>query len=287
MLKQELFNNRIAVLATKHQKERVIAPILEAELRMKVVVPEDFDTDVFGTFTREVKRPGNQVEAARLKAKKALELTGESLAIASEGSFGPHPEIPFISGNREVVLLLDQIHNLEIVGEELSANTNHNHLVVESVEQALQFAQKVGFPEHGLVVMFDELPNDKTEVIKGITSEEKLIEAVNFVLKNSPTGKAHLETDMRAMHNPTRMKNIEKATRDLLRKINSCCPECSMPGFAITSRIRGLPCALCYMPTSLTRAVIYQCQKCGFTQEELFPHGSEYAEPVNCNYCNP
>ncbi|PMB21063.1 DUF6671 family protein, partial [Fischerella thermalis] len=110
MLKQELFNNRIAVLATKHQKERVIAPILEAELRMKVVVPEDFDTDVFGTFTREVKRPGNQVEAARLKAKKALELTGESLAIASEGSFGPHPEIPFISGNREVVLLLDQIH---------------------------------------------------------------------------------------------------------------------------------------------------------------------------------
>jgi hypothetical protein len=92
---------------------------------------------------------------------------------------------------------------------------------------------------------------------------------------------------MRAMYNPTRMKNIEKATRDLLRKIHSCCPKCSMPGFEITSRIRGLPCALCYMPTSLTRAVIYQCQKCGFTQEELFPDGNEYAEPVNCNFCNP
>jgi hypothetical protein len=287
MLNQPLFTKRIAVLATKHQKERVIAPILDAELGLKVVVPDNFDTDVFGTFTREVKRPGNQVEAARLKAQKALELTGESLAIASEGSFGPHPEIPFVSSNREVVIFLDQIHNLEIIGEELSANTNHNHLVVESVDQALQFAQKVGFPEHGLVVMFDEFPNDQTEVIKGITTEAKLIEAVNWILKNSPTGKAHLETDMRAMYNPTRMKNIEKATRDLLRKIHSCCPKCSMPGFEITSRIRGLPCALCYMPTSLTRAVIYQCQKCGFTQEELFPDGNEYAEPVNCNFCNP
>jgi hypothetical protein len=286
MLQQSLFTNRIAVLATKHQKEKVIAPILEAELGLEILVPEDFNTDIFGTFTREVKRPGNQVEAARLKVKKALELTGESLAIASEGSFGPHPEIPFIFSNREVVILLDKTHDLEIIGEELSPDTNHNYLVVESVKQALKFARKVGFPEHGLVIMFDEFITS-SEIIKGITTEEKLIEAVNFVLKSSPTGKAHLETDMRAMYNPTRMKNIEKATRDLLKKINSCCPKCSMPGFEITRRIRGLPCALCDMPTSLTRAVIYQCQKCDFIQEKLFPHGNEYAEPVNCSYCNP
>ncbi|MFB2769305.1 DUF6671 family protein [Pelatocladus sp. BLCC-F211] len=287
MLNQSLFINRIAILATKHQKEKVIAPILEAELGIKIIVPDDFDTDVFGTFTREVKRPGNQIEAARLKAKKVLELTGEKLAIASEGSFGPHPEIPFISSNREVLILLDKTHDLEIIGEELSTKTNHNHLVVESVEQALQFAQKVGFPEHGLVVMFDESPKDSSEVIKGIISEVNLIEAVNFVLKNSPTGKAHIETDMRAMYNPTRMKNIEQATHNLLKKINNCCPKCSTPGFEINKRIRGLPCALCYLPTSLTRAVIYECQKCGFTQEELFPNGNQYAEPVNCNYCNP
>ncbi len=287
MLNQSLFTNRIAVLATKHQKEKVIVPILEAELGIKIIVQDDFDTDIFGTFTREVKRPGNQVEAARLKAKKVLELTGESLGIASEGSFGTHPEIPFISSNREVVILLDQTHDLEIIGEELSTKTNHNHLVVESVAQALQFAQKVGFPEHGLVVMFEESPKDSSEVIKGIITEANLIEAVSFVLKNSPTGKAHIETDMRAMYNPTRMKNIEKATQNLLKKINNCCPKCSTPGFEINKRIRGLPCALCYLPTSLTRAVIYKCQKCGFTQEELFPNGNEYAEPVNCNYCNP
>ncbi|RCJ27391.1 hypothetical protein A6S26_13270 [Nostoc sp. ATCC 43529] len=286
MQTNSLFTNRVAVLATMHQKEKAIAPILEA-LGIKVIVPQDFNTDVFGTFTRDIKRPGNQIEAARLKAQKALESTGETLALASEGSFFPHPSIPFLSSNREIVILLDTKYNLEIIGEEFSLETNHNHIVVENVEQAFQFAKKIGFPEHGLVVMFSESPQDSKQIIKGITTEKQLIEAVNFVIKNSPTGKAHLETDMRAMYNPTRMNNIAKATQDLVRKIQSCCPECSTPGFEVTERIPGLPCAMCDMPTALTLNVIYQCQKCGFSQEKLFPNGSEYADPAQCMYCNP
>lgn len=287
MQKDSLFTNRIAVLATMHGKERAIAPILEPELGIKVIVPQDFNTDAFGTFTRETKRPGNQIETARLKAQKALELTGETLALASEGSFGPHPSIPFIPSNREIVILLDLKHDLEIIGEEFSTDTNHSHMVVVSVKQALDFAKKIGFPEHGLVVMFSEYPQDPKEVIKGIITEEKLVEAVNFVLKNSPTGKAYLDTDMRAMYNLTRMNNIAKATQDLARKIKSLCPECSTPGFDVTKRIQGLPCAMCNMPTTLTRAVIYQCQKCGFSQEKPFPNGSKYADPAQCMYCNP
>ncbi|MDM9379560.1 hypothetical protein QUB80_02440 [Chlorogloeopsis sp. ULAP01] len=282
-----LFTNRVAVLATMHQKEKVIAPILEAELGIQVIVPQNFNTDAFGTFTREIKRPGNQIEAAKLKAEKALELTGATLAIASEGSFAPHPEIPFISSNREIVIFLDKNNNLTIVGEDFSTDTNHNHIVVENIEQALKFAKKIGFPEHGLVAMFREFPQDDNEVIKGIVTEEKLVEAVNFIIKNSLTGKAHLETDMRAMYNPTRMKNIAKATQNLVKKINSRCPQCSTPGFEVVRRIQGLPCAMCYMPTSLTVAVIDQCQKCGFSQEKRFPHGIEYADPGQCMYCNP
>ena len=287
MENQSLFTNRVAVLATMHQKERVIAPVLEQELKIKILVPQDFNTDVFGTFTREVKRPANQIEAARLKAEKVLEITGEKLAIASEGSFGPHPSVPYLSCNREVVIFLDKIHNLEIVGEDFSTDTNHSYQVVQSVEEAFDFAKKVGFPEHGLVVMFNESPKDSNEIIKGITTEEKLVEAVNFFLNNSPTGKVHLETDMRAMYNPTRMQNIEKATWNLVRKINSCCPNCSAPGFEITQRIKGLPCELCYTPTLLTRAVVSECTKCGFSQEELFPNGKEFADAAQCMYCNP
>ncbi|MDZ8186867.1 MAG: hypothetical protein RMX96_18700 [Nostoc sp. ChiSLP02] len=287
MPKDSIFSNRTAVLATMHRKEKAIAPILETELGIKVIVPQDFNTDVFGTFTREIKRPANQIETARLKAKQALELTGESTALASEGSFVPHPGIPFLYSNREIVIILDKNLNLEIIGEEFSLETNHNHTVVENVEQALQFAKKVGFPEHGLIVMFSEDAQGNGEIIKGIITEKELVEAVNSVIKNSPTGKAHLETDMRAMYNPTRMQNIAKATQDLIRKIKSFCPECSTPGFQVIKRIPGLPCGLCQMPTPLTLNVIYQCQKCGFSKEKLFPNGSEYADPAQCMYCNP
>jgi Zn finger protein HypA/HybF involved in hydrogenase expression len=83
------------------------------------------------------------------------------------------------------------------------------------------------------------------------------------------------------------MKNIEKATYNLLEKINSLCPKCSTPGFDIIQRIQGLPCEWCSTPTTLTKAAIYKCQKCGFSKEKLFPNGKEFANPAQCMYCNP
>ncbi|MEM7725974.1 MAG: DUF6671 family protein [Cyanobacteria bacterium P01_A01_bin.45] len=287
MIREASFNNRVAILATMHQKERVIAPIFEQELGLRVVVPPDFDTDIFGTFTRETPRPGNQIEAVRFKAEKALDVTGENIAIASEGSFAPHPILPYISSNREIVILIDKEQDIEIIGEEISTETNHSHLVVDNAEQALKFAKKVGFPKHGLVVMCEESPKDRDNVFKGIVTEEKLVESVNFVVSESPARKAHVETDMRAMYNPTRMKNIAKATHNLVKKINSLCPKCSFPGFDITRRIPGLPCELCGLPTPLTKTVVYQCQKCGFTQEKSFVDGRKSADPGQCMYCNP
>jgi len=280
---QQLFSNRVGVIATMHKKEKVIAPLLEPELGVRFILPNNFNTDIFGTFTREVKRPGTQIAAAILKAEKALELTGESLAIASEGSFAPHPLIPYIYSNREIVVLLDKLNEIEIIGEEVSTETNFNHQVVENFAAAYDFAEKIGFPEHGLVVYWE----NSVEMIKGITTEAKLQEALNTAFNNSSTGKVHLETDMRALYNPTRMQNIAKATLDLLTKIKSICPQCSTPGFVITQRIPGLPCEMCSMPTNLTLSVIYQCQKCSFQREELFPNGVEFAEPSQCMYCNP
>lgn len=287
MMQNQLFNNRVGILATMHQKEKVIAPLLQQELGIKVIVPSNFNTDIFGTFTREVKRSGTQIAAARLKAEKALDITGETLAIASEGSFVPHPSLPFIYSNREIVILLDKKNNLEIIGEEFSLETNFNYQIVNNFEEAKDFAIKVGFPEHGLVTKFELSATNDIKIIKGITTEEKLLETVNFALNNSLDGQIHIETDMRALYNPTRMKNINKATHDLVRKVNSHCPNCSAPGFSITESIKGLPCAICYMPTSLTRAVIYQCKKCGFSQENLFIDGNEFADPSQCPYCNP
>ncbi|MBR8834670.1 MAG: hypothetical protein DSM106950_11680 [Stigonema ocellatum SAG 48.90 = DSM 106950] len=287
MNQHSLFKNRTSVLATMHQKERVIAPIVEQKLGIKVLVPPDFNTDVFGTFTRVVKRRGTQIEAARFKAEKAMAITGETLAFASEGSFGPHPLMPYVPVNREIVIFLDKVNNIEIVGQELSTETNYSHQLVHSVEEAYSFAQRVGFPEHGLVIIVGDAAIVQGEVIKGITTKEQLFDAVKFCLNKSSTGQVHIETDMRAMYNPTRMKNIEKATLNLSEKITQVCPECSWPGFDVVESQKGLPCAFCHLPTQLIRSVIYRCKKCAFSREELFPHGQETADPSKCQYCNP
>ncbi|MBD2453208.1 hypothetical protein H6G80_03845 [Nostoc sp. FACHB-87] len=284
---QQLFSNRVGIIATMHHKEKVIAPLLEQELNLKTIVPSNFNTDDFGTFTREIKRPGTQIAAAKLKAETALKLTGETIAISSEGSFVPHPMVPYIYSNREVVLLLDKENELEIIGEEFSIETNFNHQIVASLQEAEHFAKKIGFPEHGLVVSWEDKANNCREIVKGIITAAKLQETITIALNNSVNSQVNLETDMRALYNPTRMNNIEKATLNLLTKIKSLCPQCSAPGFAITEKIAGLPCEMCSMPTSLTLSVIYQCQKCGFKQEKLFPHGQEFADPAQCMYCNP
>ena len=280
----ELFKKRTAVLATMHGKEQVIAPILEKALGLRVVVPPDFDTDRFGTFTGEIERAGTQIEAARLKAQRALELTDQSLAIASEGSFRPHPSCPFIASNLEIVLLLDTRHGIEIAGTALSIETNHSHQIVRSLKEAQEFAHQAGFPKHGLIVSAGQL-NNQGLICKGIVSKAALSEAVQDVLAQSPT--AFIRTDMRAMYNPTRMKVIAKATHDLAAKVRSCCPHCGWPGFDITRRQIGLPCALCLAPTELVLAVVYECKKCSYRTEQKYPDGEAFADPGRCMFCNP
>ncbi|GET43336.1 DUF6671 family protein [Microseira wollei] len=283
----ELFSNRVGVLATMHQKQRVMAPILSRELGITVLVPENFDTDRFGTFTRDIKRAGSQVEAARFKAIAAIEVTGEAIAFASEGTFGPHPQLPGLSLNREIVIFIDKKHEIEIIGQSACLETNFNSKTVQNIAQAYAFAKQVGFPEHGLVVMVNKPAENQPQIIKGIVSDEQLIEAVTLGLSQSRDGSVQIETDMRAHYNPTRMKNIEKATLDLIGKVNQLCPQCSWPGFDLVDRKIGLPCAVCSFPTEMTLAVIYQCKKCGLAEEKLFPEGRETADPARCSYCNP
>jgi hypothetical protein len=278
------FRDRVAVIATMHRKEFAIAPILETSLGVRVTVPQDFDSDLFGTFTRDVDRPANQVETAKIKAERALELVDADLAIASEGSFFPHPMLG-IPYNREIVLLLDTKHNFTVYGEFLSADTNFRHQEISSYEQAYDFALKVGFPDHAIVLMQDAKTSAKEAIYKGITSEDLLKESVDELLKQS--SQIHIETDMRSLYNPTRMSNIAKATEDLVRKLQQLCPNCNFVNFDVVERLKGLPCELCGLPTQVTRAHVYRCDRCQFQQEILFPNQIQIADPMYCAYCNP
>lgn len=281
------FAGRTALIATMHHKEQAIAPRLEAALGVQTQIPANFNTDRFGTFTRDVQRPADQLATARLKAQAALEQTGETLAIASEGSFGPHPDIPFVACDRELVLLLDIEHHLEIVGQALSTDTNYRSQTVRSVEEAFTFSQTVGFPEHGLVVMPQAAGADAQDITKGITTAAALTTAIETGLTAAKTGTAHIETDMRAHLNPTRMQVIGAATDNLVQAIARRCPVCDCPGFAIIRHNPGLPCAWCGTPTQLTRSVTARCQRCKYEQTDRLPQGEATADPGNCPRCNP
>ena len=53
---------RAIALASRHGKERAIAPVLKERLDLSIIVPEHLDTDALGTFTGEVDRPGDMTE---------------------------------------------------------------------------------------------------------------------------------------------------------------------------------------------------------------------------------
>jgi hypothetical protein len=266
-----------------HGKERAIAPLFDLQLGMKVILPNGgFDSDRFGTFTRDIPRQGSQLEAARAK-----ELSGLEVAIASEGSFTPHPAFPFVAENRELVILVDQVHQLEVVGEAVSIQTNFAHQTVFSVAEALDFAQKVGFPEHGLVIKLEADAEGSSSIVKGVIDPNQLEMEVKTLLQRSASGTVWLETDMRAMYNPSRMAVIMAATQNLIQKLQKKCPACGFPGFDRVECIYGLPCGLCHQPTDLIRAVIWGCQQCQYRQEQLYPNGQQIADPGQCSYCNP
>jgi len=278
-----MFKGRTLLIATKHNKEKVIGPLFEDELGVKCIVPLDFDTDKLGTFTGEIERKEDPITTARNKCLMAMELTGFDMAIASEGSFGAHPSYFFVSADDEFLLFLDKKNGLEIITRELSTETNFNGGEIKSEKELRDFANTAEFPSHGLIIR--KKKDDYSEIIKDITDWPTLLKTYRHFSKKE--GLAYIETDMRAMFNPTRMKVIEKATQKLVEKIKSCCPKCSTPGFGITDAKTGLPCELCNFPTRSTLSYIYVCQKCSFSKEEKYPKGKKKENPMYCDICNP
>lgn len=278
-----MFIGRKLLIATKHEKEKAIAPLLEDKIGVQCFVAENFDTDVLGTFTGEVERKDDPITTARNKCLMAMELNNCDLGIASEGSFGPHPAIFFVHADDEMLLFIDKKNDLEIIVRELTTDTNFNGGEIKTEKELKDFSKQLKFPTHGLIVR--KAKEDFTEIIKGITDWEKLKTTFHYFLEKY--GVAYVETDMRAMYNPTRMKAIERATKKLVDKINSYCPQCQTPGFGITDRKEGLGCMQCNFPTRSTLSYIYTCQKCAYTYEEMYPNKKTTEDPMYCDVCNP
>ena len=132
-----------AALATMHGKGAVIGPALEFLLGMEIVVPPSIDTDTFGTFTGEIPRSGFMRDAALHKARLGMRLTGINVGIASEGSFGPHPAIPFIAAARELLVLIDDERNIIITEHIITERTNFDHIVVAPDDNLQPFLERL------------------------------------------------------------------------------------------------------------------------------------------------
>jgi hypothetical protein len=278
-----MFKDRRLIIATKHHKERVLAPLLEQELGVKCFIDETFDTDTLGTFSGEVQREQDPLSTARLKCLKAMERNNCDLGVASEGSFGPHPSLFFASADDEFLIFIDKKNDLEIVVRELSTETNFNGRAITSENDLMEFANLTKFPSHALILKPSK--ENTEDMVKGITCAQDLKAAFRAILKKH--GQIHAETDMRAMLNPSRMAVIEAAAQKLVDKIKSLCPKCKTPGFGVTGTKTGLPCDLCGMPTASNKSLIYQCKKCAYKLEKAPPHGKTTEDPMYCDFCNP
>lgn len=278
-----MFAGRTLVIATKHGKERVIAPILEQALGVQCITPHAFDTDELGTFTGEVERRLDPLETAREKCRRAMDATGCDLAVANEGSFGPHPVMSFVPGDDELMVFLDRRNGLDLVVREVSASTNFAAQEIRDEDALRAFADRARFPRHALILR--ESPRSTQPIHKGISEPAEL--RARFREFRARLGHAYVETDMRAMHNPTRMEVIGDAARKLVDLLQSTCPACGLPGFAVTEVIRGLPCEACGLPTNAPSRHISVCGQCGHREEQRNPHGRTRQDPMYCEFCNP
>ena len=273
-------HGKAAVVATMHGKEGAIEPAL-AELGLRFLSLPAIDTDRYGTFTREVARSGSQREAVFAKAQAGLDLSpGADFAVASEGAFGPHPDIPFVPSGFEMVALLQRRTGAAVIGRHLTTATNFMQAEARGWPEVDGFAERIGFPAHGMVVMASK---HGPVLAKGITDEDAL-RSVCTPRLNGP-GSVWLETDMRAHLNPTRMEAIGVATADLVRRLQARCPACAYPDW--TPQVRGgRPCAWCNGPTGEAWKEVYLCEACGHGAER-FIDPERKGEPGHCSYCNP
>ncbi|MFL9828352.1 DUF6671 family protein [Rhodoplanes sp. SY1] len=273
-------------LATMHGKERVIAPLLRRFLGLRVEIVGGLDTDRFGTFTREVPRPGSQLDAARAKIAAAFAGNpGVRVAVASEGRFGPHPIVPSAPLGVEIVLLADRDTGMEVSGQFVDLDAMWTHAVVTDIAAARAFAEGVGFPMQGVVVSGckEQVPCPESGLFKDVLDRADLERTVGDVIARC--GAACVETDMRAHRNPCRMRAIARATVTLIRNFRLRCPDWDRPGLVVTERIPGARCAHCGTPTRVIKAEASTCAGCGHRVERSV--GPPATDPGRCDVCNP
>ncbi|MFN3608353.1 MAG: DUF6671 family protein [Hyphomonas sp.] len=279
------FAGRRALLATMHGKERAIGPAFRDILGTDVEVPRDLDTDQLGTFSGEIERRGSMDEVLVAKARLGLKVSGLDLAIASEGSFGPHPQIPFIPVGLEKLVLIDAKSGLVAIEHSVDLAPCYASWETRRLNDIVEHLRAAGFPGQAMIVRPNTGPAGPVQ--KGIQSLANLEAAIEKAVYASSDGLAFVQTDMRAHFNPKRMMSIESLAKKFADRLSQACSVCSAPGWGMTGTEPGLPCSWCGAPTAWVLNERMGCFMCDNEISQPRSDGLTEADPAHCPFCNP
>jgi hypothetical protein len=277
-----MYSGKVAVLTSKHQKLHLIAPAFAEHLGLQVLETA-LDTDQFGTFSGEVPRTGTPLETAIAKARLGMRASGSQLGLASEGSIGPDPLVPFAVSNVELMVFVDDERGIVVYEPYRSFEITHATTTSSTGDDLADYLEKVGFPEQKLIV---KSSSGTSSIEKGIGDLSALQAAVKNAAANSSDGLAQIECDYRAMHSPSRRANIAKAAELLAIRLTQICSKCESPGFGKVIYERGLSCEVCgEFDSDAIAAELKACVSCEHTElGELV--ALSLAAP-KCQSCNP
>jgi hypothetical protein len=280
------YKQRKAALSTMHGKQQAIGRPFNEILKVSIQVPEKINTDALGTFSGEIEREDTPLETLRKKVRMGMEELELPLGLASEGSFGPHRYFPMVTEDHEILLWIDDERGIEVTEQKISLDTNFNAKTVSSWNDLKDFLKKARFPSHALVVRPHSgfVPGFTFKGLKKPAEVKAAIKRCAFV---SDDGLAHVETDMRAHMNPTRMKVISELAQRMVTRLTNLCPNCSCPGWGVVDVVRGLPCEECGMETKQIAQEVYGCPSCDSRKPVPRRDGVTKSSPTYCDWCNP
>ncbi|MFM7643723.1 MAG: DUF6671 family protein [Sphingomonadales bacterium] len=270
-----MFPSRL-LISSKHHKDKLLAPLFKP-LGTQLYVDPTFDTDLFGTFCGEIPRKEGPKTTVREKCLAGMSKMGVLQGLASEGSFGPHPQLPFLNMNEEWLVYIDLDKSIEIYGHASSLSITFQQLHYSETQNLKPFLEQINFGSQGL-----QLKDAKTNTIiqKGITTREALFP----LLEKNPQWL--LETDLRAHLNPKRQQNILAAAQNLIARSQSLCPNCEAPDFWMRAYSGQLPCCMCRQETQSYQFMHYTCRRCNHEYLETRKDKS-CEDPQFCPQCNP
>lgn len=281
------YEGKMCAFGTMHGKEHAVSQVFEAALCLEVIVPAEVDTDRLGTFTGETARQGSMEEVAVAKARMAMEQTGLKVGLGSEGSYGPHPQIPFIPVGLEMMVLVDDERGYKIREHIVDDRPVFGHRLAADISELAAFLIENKFPSHSVIVRPNIISSSQTPIHKGISNASQLAALVKECAHASADGKAFVQTDMRAHMNPTRMATIQRLAEKLAARISQICPRCSSPGYGQIGVESGLICQSCSQPTDNVRYQVFGCSFCAHLECLARDDGRTHADPAQCQHCNP